>query len=539
MQSEDSPTSKYSRTTDYSTDRYTAGSTRTAREEASKNPTTPERYVPRSERIRDEPVTSKYSSRITETTTERERYVPRSERTATREEPTISKYSSRATETRDKPSQLGMDRVREAREGPKPVEVSAAVKYSGLVERQTNRTYTTRLDDRPVAGASRTRGFKPKAQKDHERQLESVTKGFNDMKKTVERDTERKGREYDRLWKEDERRMKENERREEQWQKKVERDTKETQRQFAEVQRQMNDKEELRAQREQEQEKRFQERVENQIANNLVKKEQKHDRWGQKMNKRLARNELLEAKRENRLNNRAKAKEERLENERKDAFQRRNRRREHFLLSYQSSWDESKINNDYDGENFVAPEVKKLKIPRFAKGDNRNTDEAGVAIPASQQKKSAIDAEIEEEERLLNAVTLDEGEDDTDRLMREMMEEEEQVSKPAATEHEETEDEKIAREMAELEAEEAALTKAAVADDEPEPEADDEEDEDAKLAREMAELEAEEAALAKAAGEIDDDEPEPEAEETEEEKLAREMAELEAEEAALAAMEDN
>lgn len=68
--------------------------------------------------------------------------------------------------------------------------------FVGLVEKQNNRQYTTRLDDRPgTSSASRAtggRGGKPKAQKDHERALEATTKGYNDLKKTTERDSERK-----------------------------------------------------------------------------------------------------------------------------------------------------------------------------------------------------------------------------------------------------------------------------------------------------------------------------------------------------------
>jgi hypothetical protein len=83
-------------------------------------------------------------------------------------------------------------------------------------------------------------------------------------------------------------------------------------------------------------EERFNERVKKNIENNLQKKQHKHDQWQSKMDKRLARNKILDEKRRKRLDIRANNKTEHMNVEKLDASARRTRRREHFLLSYQS-----------------------------------------------------------------------------------------------------------------------------------------------------------------------------------------------------------
>lgn len=88
--------------------------------------------------------------------------------------------------------------------------------------------------------------------------------------------------------------------------------------------------------REKDSEDRFNERVQKNIANNIAKKEQKHAQWQSKMDKRYARNKISDEKRAKRLKDRANARTEHLQNEKQDANARRQRRREHFLLSYQS-----------------------------------------------------------------------------------------------------------------------------------------------------------------------------------------------------------
>jgi len=157
------------------------------------------------------------------------------------------------------------------------------------------------------------------------------------------------------------------------------------------------------------------------------------------MDKRLARNKVLEDKRASRLKARGNAKSEFLSQEAIDLNSRRQRRREHFLLSYQSSWTEETLANATDSkqsEGFVAPELSSAKVGSFTQGDTSHLDNEGNVATTSVTAfhKSEAQRLVEEnEKKLIEEAAKQAVEDmlDVDDLMKDL---EDEPSVPVKTE---------------------------------------------------------------------------------------------------------
>jgi len=195
-------------------------------------------------------------------------------------------------------------------------------------------------------------------------------------------------------------------------------------------------------QRELDSETRFDERVKKNIDNNQEKKEKKHEQWQSKMDKRLARNKVSDEKRVKRIRDRANARNDNLLAEKQDTNQRRTRRKEHFLLSYQSTWSEIALAEATESNvhsEFVAPEIQAAEVGVFVQGETGHLNNMGenkttsvTVIRPSEASKAAQEFEnaIAEKARLQLEADLLEGADD---FMKDVLGEDASTPSPAPT----------------------------------------------------------------------------------------------------------
>jgi len=137
----------------------------------------------------------------------------------------------------------------------------------------------------------------------------------------------------------------------------------------------------------------------------------------------------------------------------KDTQLRRNRKKEHFLLSYQSAWTANDLVSAQDNTSagdYVAPEIEQAVVGSFVLGDTRHLNNEGLdttqAVSVTHKseatrKAEEFDAKVAEQAK----AKLEEdllAEDDTDALMAELEAEEASEKKETKKEAKMTDDEK-------------------------------------------------------------------------------------------------